>query len=250
MTTGIEAESAPAKPAVPRTLKLGEELPIFCEKCGYSLHGLPQVRCEQCGVLQFHCPECNHHQPINTLRPVFQRALGRMRAAWLVFWVLFKLNYFGWLLFAWAALGAEGFVRSDYYYNFTSGERRFVSQELTWEVAFATAMFALPFALFGRMFLLRWRRSMSVGLLLAGLVVLAILMGVIFQTTAWGAGPRQDWKVDVWDQDLATCCCWVAGMVLVGSLAQPSHISSDFDFFEAGFRDARTPAGFLLSNSL
>jgi hypothetical protein len=34
------------------------------------------------------------------------------------------------------------------------------------------------------------------------------------------------------------------------ALTQPSHISSDFEFFEAGFRDARTPAGFLLSNSL
>ena len=50
--------------------KLGEELPIFCERCGYSLHGLPQTRCEHCTILQFHCPECGHHQPINTLRPI------------------------------------------------------------------------------------------------------------------------------------------------------------------------------------
>jgi hypothetical protein len=217
MTMGIEAKPAPIQPAAQRPSKLGEELPVFCEKCGYSLHGLPQVRCEQCGVLQFHCPECNHHQPINTLRPVFQRALGRMRAAWLIFWVFFKLNYFGWLLFAWAAMGAEGFVNYGYY-NSVVG-RRFSSQELTTEVALGTAMFAIPFAIFGRMFLLRWRLSLSVALVLAGLVVLAILMGVVFQTTAWGGMARQDWTVDVWNRDLAACCCWVAGMVIVGSVS-------------------------------
>ena len=62
-----------------RHVRLGEELPIFCERCGYSLHGLPQVRCGACDVLHFACPECNHHQPINTLRPAFQRMLGRLR---------------------------------------------------------------------------------------------------------------------------------------------------------------------------
>ena len=60
--------------------RLGDELPIFCEQCGYSLHGLVQIRCERCQVLHFACPECGHHQPINTLRPAFQRLLGRMRA--------------------------------------------------------------------------------------------------------------------------------------------------------------------------
>src|SRR4051794_35811770 len=32
-------------------IRLGEELPIFCEQCGYALHGLPQQRCERCEIL-------------------------------------------------------------------------------------------------------------------------------------------------------------------------------------------------------
>src|SRR3954470_7637331 len=97
--------------SVPATLRasprLGEELPVFCERCGYSLHGLAQTRCEHCTILQFHCPECGHHQPINTLRPAAQTLIGRLRGALLVLVVLFKLNLFGWLLFAWVAMGVE-----------------------------------------------------------------------------------------------------------------------------------------------
>src|SRR5262245_12513528 len=96
---GQETQTAPAA----RPTRLGEELPIFCESCGYSLHGLPQTRCEHCDILQFICPECGHRQPINTLRPGVQRLLGRLRAIGLVALVFFKLNYFGWLAFAWFA---------------------------------------------------------------------------------------------------------------------------------------------------
>jgi len=60
--------------------RLGEELPVFCERCGYSLHGSPRLRCACCAILHFACPECGHHQPINTLRPAVQRVLGRLRA--------------------------------------------------------------------------------------------------------------------------------------------------------------------------
>src|SRR5688572_14362912 len=76
-------------------VKLGEELPIFCERCGYALHGLPQARCDKCAILHFSCPECGHRQPINTLRPAAQRILGRVRAFVLGLWVFFKLNFFG-----------------------------------------------------------------------------------------------------------------------------------------------------------
>ena len=53
---------SPAPASQIRASKLGEELPIFCERCGYNLNGLPQVRCEHCDILQFHCPECGHHR--------------------------------------------------------------------------------------------------------------------------------------------------------------------------------------------
>src|SRR5438067_910447 len=96
-----------AKAPLAKAVALGEELPIFCETCGYSLHGLAQTRCEHCNILHFVCPECGHHQPINTLRPAAQRILGRMRAWVLGFMVFFRLNFFGWLLFAWFMMGAE-----------------------------------------------------------------------------------------------------------------------------------------------
>src|SRR5438045_8264320 len=92
--------------AKPAPIKLGEELPVFCERCGYSLHGLEQTRCEHCTVLQFHCPECGHHQPINTLRPAFQAMLGRWRAAWLAMLVTIKILFFGLMCFVWAGMGA------------------------------------------------------------------------------------------------------------------------------------------------
>ena len=91
----------------PQQARLGEELPVFCERCGYSLHGLPQTRCDACRVLYFNCPECGHHQPINTLRPAVQRALGRLRALGLSGIVILKINYFFWGLFAWGAASTE-----------------------------------------------------------------------------------------------------------------------------------------------
>ena len=88
----------------------GEEMQRWLdspERCGYALHGLPQSRCERCTILQFACPDCGHHQPINTLRPAAMRLMGRVRAFFLGLWVFFKLNFFGWLLFAWFGMGVE-----------------------------------------------------------------------------------------------------------------------------------------------
>src|SRR5678809_641927 len=149
-------------------VRLGDELPIFCERCGYSLHGLAQVRCERCDVLHYSCPECNHHQPINTLRPAAQRILGRVRAFALGLWVFFKLNYFGWLLFAWFGMGMEW----SYQYHWvpppptTSPSATpvaptyvFRAAELNPDTVLAFVLLALPFAMVGRMCLRRWRRD-------------------------------------------------------------------------------------------
>src|SRR5215203_2900570 len=109
-TIDRSAELAPS-PARASIAKLGEELPIFGERCGYSLHGLPQATCQHCTILQFHCPECGHHQPINTLRPAVQNMLGRVRAVALVGSVVLKLAFFGLLLFAWCGMGAAWMYR-------------------------------------------------------------------------------------------------------------------------------------------
>lgn len=170
--------------------KLGEELPVFCEKCGYSLHGLPQVRCGACTVLHFHCPECGHHQPINTLRPAAQRIIGRVRSAWLVWVVIFKLNFFGWLLFAWAGISHDAL----YGYTFStrtitvSGQPRQVTEQRTIEARplrsehwIVYGLFGLSFAAVGRLMLLRWRKGWVIGLVLAALVVLAMSVGILMR---------------------------------------------------------------------
>jgi hypothetical protein len=182
-------------PASPPRQRLGEELPVFCEKCGYSLHGLPQTRCEQCAILQFHCPECGHHQPINTLRPAAQRILGRLRATGLAFLVLFKLNYFGWLLFAWFAMGVE--------WSMSYRDVRYRSRDET-EMWLAFIFFAAPFGMVSRMLLLRWRRSLYVGIVLALIVMAAIVAGQQFRWSLeagriYGPGMRAEriWLVDL-----------------------------------------------------
>jgi hypothetical protein len=152
----------------PKRVKLGEELPIFCERCGYSLHGATQLRCDHCTLLHFQCAECGHRQHINTLRPAVARWLGRMRAATLGFAVFFKLNYFGWLLFAWGVMGYE--VLS---HVFWSPARR----EMEFEVVVAIVCFGLGFGLFGRMLLLKWKRSWAIGVALATLAAVATVLG-------------------------------------------------------------------------
>ncbi len=190
------SRTAAAAPAVPR---LGEELPIFCERCGYSLHGMPHVRCEHCSVLHFACPECGHHQPINTLRPAAQKFFGRLRAVGLVISVLVKLNFFGWLLFAWFAMGVEWSYRYNYISQPTRAVTsqstvvnvstpptwRFLPREVDLEELTAFTVFALAFGLFGRMLLLRWRRGVIVGAVLGALVVGCVLLGAWFRKTTW-----------------------------------------------------------------
>jgi hypothetical protein len=178
-------------PRAAQPVRLGEELPLFCERCGYQLHGLPPVRCLHCQVLHFACPECGHHQPLNTLRPAAQRILGRLRAVALVWSIFFRLNFFGWLLFAWGAMGYEW----SYRYHFaamttasTPGQPRMGPRtyelrprEMDIESLLAFTIFALAFGLVSRIFLLRWRRSWAVGLILSAIVVTAITLGAYFR---------------------------------------------------------------------
>jgi len=166
----------PAPPAAKRPKaalpRIGEELPVFCEKCGYSLHGLEAVRCAQCEILHFACPECGHHQPINTLRPAVQRVLGRLRAAALIGIVFFKLNYFGWLLIAWFGMGVEWIYSG-------SSTSRFQYHVHGFDIEICIAFLALgaAYAMVGRMLLLRWRSGLRVGLVLAALAWAAVAFG-------------------------------------------------------------------------
>ena len=174
-----------------RRIPLGEELPIFCERCGYCLHGMAQQVCERCTIRQFHCPECGHHQPINTLRPAAQKMLGRVRAFFLTLSVIFKINFFGWLLFAWVMMGFEwsyGYNRGQYYssgfvtssrgYSYRHG---FGPRELDVGQVMAFALFGLFFGMASRMLLLRWRRGFKIGMVLSSLISLAICLGALWR---------------------------------------------------------------------
>lgn len=170
--------------------RLGEELPIFCERCGYALHGLPQLRCERCSILHFACPECGHHQPINTLRPAAQRILGRVRAFFLALWVFFKLNFFGWLLLAWFGMGSEWSYQFNSFrdpINPNSWSYQITPRPVDLEAMVAFALFSLAFGMVGRMLLLRWRRGWAVGAVMAALVLAAASLG------AW-ARSRMDFR--------------------------------------------------------
>ena len=170
--------------------RFGEELPIFCERCGYALHGLPQKRCDRCEILHFSCPECGHHQPINTLRPAAQRILGRIRGFTLGIWVLFKIVFFGLLLLAWFGMGGE--------WSYTHRATRSAANPNNWaytviprevdlEASVAFGLLALACGMFGRMFLLRWRLGWAVGGVLGALVLLASLLGTWARAADFGA---------------------------------------------------------------
>jgi hypothetical protein len=195
---------------------LGEELPIFCERCGYCLHGVAQHVCELCTVRQFHCPECGHHQPINTLRPAFQKLLGRLRAVLIAIVVFLKINFFGWLLFAWVGMGHE----LSYEYNYKSfsdgsSNSRFLPRELDVDTVLAFGLFALAFGMFGRMLLLRWRRGYLVGLTLAALVCSATVLGAFWRK--WERENRQDVVPSPVTTDFVTVLLITAATVTLGA---------------------------------
>jgi hypothetical protein len=182
-----EAPSAPAGP------RIGEELPIFCERCGYSLNGLTQIRCNRCDVLHFACPECNHHQPINTLRPAVQRALGRLRALGLAVVVFLKINFFFWCLFAWGGLGMD----LAYHYNFVrtgpGGVVVYEPRRLDPEAVIIIFLLALAFAMVGRMLLLRWRWGVLVALVIGGLSATAMFVGAMLRYLSDSRGSTVPW---------------------------------------------------------
>ena len=162
---------------VKQRIPFGAELPIFCERCGYSLNALPQVRCEHCTVLQFHCPECGHHQPINTLRPAMQRTLGRMRA-WAVGVIAFmKLNWFGWHLFFWVLMGHE-WAFSYNYRTQSSG-----ALQPSFEAVLAFSIYATVIGFFSRLLLLRWRSGALVGVVLGAAFSMALILGFHWRVT-------------------------------------------------------------------
>jgi hypothetical protein len=206
----------------PPRVPLGEELPIFCERCGYSLHGLPQARCERCTILHFACPECNHHQPINTVRPAFQRILGRVRAFVLLVVVLLKLNVLFWPLFGWGAFGYEWSYEAHGQVTLPDGRRttefrpRPIDELLRDEEVLAgLTLFALAFGIVARAFLFRWPRGLSVGAALGALTVLAFVLGALYRQ--WEHHWRGGVAPSPFVQDFWTVASAIGAFVTVGA---------------------------------
>jgi hypothetical protein len=208
------------------TTKLGEELPVFCERCGYVLHGLPMIRCEHCTLLQFHCPECGHHQPINTLRPAAQTLLGRIRGGWLALVVFFKLNLFGWLLFAWLAMGAAYSVMYDEEASQLRRQTQVVAPNMpppfvavwgaakwNWETVLAFGLFGWPFGMVLRMALMRWKHGWKVGLVLATLAMGCIMLGVAIRRIDW----RREKLPNPYNSDFIALMALAFGAIVFGA---------------------------------
>jgi hypothetical protein len=202
-----------------KKVPLGEELPIFCEKCGYCLHGVVQHVCGACSVRQFHCPECGHHQPINTLRPAAQKILGRVRAFFLLLSMLFRINFFGWLLFAWVGMGYSWSYAYYYRYGQSAGYAGGYNLNawiLDPEQVFAFGLFALGFGMVGRMLLLRWRRGYAVGLVLSALVCAAIWLGAMWHK--WDREHHSPKLPSPITGDFVTCLMLTAGCLVLGTV--------------------------------
>lgn len=178
----------------PKTPKFGEELPLFCEKCGYNLTGLPVKRCDACQTLHFRCPECGHNQVINTLRPAAQRIMGRLRS-WAVVWIVFlKLNFFGWCLFGWAAYGYDAIASyTSSYRNNSTYYTTYATRDVDAEELIAIFLVLCLFGIFSRMLLLRWRKSLAVAVGMAAVTSLAFIAGGLlryYELTKYQGGSR------------------------------------------------------------
>jgi hypothetical protein len=217
----------PSRPSSP-AIRLGEELPIFCEKCGYALHGLPQAVCERCAIRHFHCPECGHHQPINTLRPAFQKVLGRVRAWFVACVVLLKINAFGWAFVAWLAFGYDMSYRyryEDYMVRSSGGNvyrpvthgPRIELQVMRFEGLISLAIAGFFAGAIGRMLLMRWRRGYLVGMTMAGIVVAMLLIGAFWRANSRHFDPPPpspiSWTLFSWV--VVTGLAVVAGATLI-----------------------------------
>jgi hypothetical protein len=158
--------------------------------------------------------------------------LGVLRAWVMGFWVLVKINFFFWLLFAWAAMGYEW----SYTYRMTSqqptvqggvrvyplgsgnGGRKttqyYVPERRPIDIdsVLAFSLLGLSFGMVARMLLLKWRRNAAVGAILAGLVVTAILCGAAVRQY------EREIAVSPLGEDFAMVIALAAGFTVIGAV--------------------------------
>jgi hypothetical protein len=198
---------------------LGNEVAVFCEKCGYCLNGSPPIRCEHCSILHFRCTECNHVQTLNVLQPVLKTWLGRLGKGWQVFTVLCKIAIFAYLLIGWFVLGYELSYQRQWQYDLRGNPiyNSYQLKSLEYDIGFVIGAFCfgLLYGMFARMLLMRWKRSLYVGYWLAGLALIAGLIGAMSR------------KIDLAQSaanQAATAPKTISAIVLPGSFLSPAFI--------------------------
>jgi hypothetical protein len=105
----------------------------------------------------------------------------------------------------------------SYSYEFTNRIRGTVvprPSRITIEILVMFAIFGLPFGAVSRMFLLRWRRSWAVGLVLVLLVLTAVHLGASFRFAM--SGPKGTTWSPNWDW--LGLYAWAGGLVLLGAM--------------------------------
>jgi hypothetical protein len=87
--TDVITEPLPPQRPLARYTQL--ETDLFCENCGYNLHGQPVHRDERLGILLCRCPECGRFHPAGHRTTATSVWLSRFAAGLLGFWLLIVL---------------------------------------------------------------------------------------------------------------------------------------------------------------
>jgi len=111
--TDVLTEPLPPQRPLGRFTQL--ETDLFCEHCGYNLHGQPVNRDERLGILICRCPECGRFHPAGHRTTATSVWLSRFAAAFLGVWTLIVIAV---VILATILFGAITFVHFD---EFTEG---------------------------------------------------------------------------------------------------------------------------------
>lgn len=82
----------PLRPARPLDRYAQMETDVFCEGCGYNLHGQPVSRDERLGLMICRCPECARFHPAGHGTAATSLWMSRLASWLLMLWVLTVLT--------------------------------------------------------------------------------------------------------------------------------------------------------------
>lgn len=105
-----ELITEPLPPQRPHERHAQLETDLFCEHCGYNLHGQGVIRDERLGIMVCRCPECGRFHPAAYRTTAPSLWLGRLASGLLLLWILIILAAF---FFAGLGFGALQMIHID-----------------------------------------------------------------------------------------------------------------------------------------